>query len=151
MSIFNKKNFLVISSVFLITNILSAQDKSPFEKYDPNEQMKVSTQNGNSFNSSGLSQEQEMQVRDLIFQELSLKEQAMDLKKEAGLIDYDDSETLYLGQNEELKGVARNQYIIFNSSTNLFKYLDTNKYKKVVTYEERMAQQNSMEGENAVN
>ena len=72
------------------------------------------------------------------------------MKKESGLIEYDDSEVLYLGQNEVLKGTAKNQYIIFNSSTNLFKYLDTEKYKKVVTYEERMEQSN-MEGDNAVN
>ena len=74
----------------------------------------------------------------------------LDILKESGLIEYDDSEVLYLGQNEVLKGTAKNQYIIFNSSTNLFKYLDTEKYKKVVTYEERMEQSN-MEGDNAVN
>ena len=149
MKIFSKTKLLILCSTLLITNILSAQDKSPFEKYDPNQQMKTQPQAG-GFNNSGLSQEQEMQVRDLIFQELSLKEQAMDLKKESGLIEYDDSEVLYLGQNEVLKGTAKNQYIIFNSSTNLFKYLDTEKYKKVVTYEERMEQSN-MEGDNAVN
>lgn len=138
MKIFKKNKLLVIIPIILMTNFLNAQDKSPFEKYDPNKENKVQ-QLGVINNSSGLSQEQEMQVRDLIFQELSLKNESMDFKKESGLIEYDDSEILYLGKSEVLKGIAKKQYIILNSSTNLFRYIETEKYKKVVTFEERMA------------
>ncbi len=150
MKIFSKNKLLILFSTLLLVNIASAQERSPFEKYDPNERNQNLPQFGNQ-NNLELSQEQEMQVRELIFQELSLKEQAMDLKKESGLVEYDDTEVLYLGQNEHLKGTAKNKYIIFNSSTNLFKYLDTEKYKKVVTYQERMELEGKMEDNNENN
>ena len=52
MKIFSKNKLLILCSTLLITNILSAQDKSPFEKYDPNQQMKIQPQAG-GFNNSG--------------------------------------------------------------------------------------------------
>lgn len=145
MKIFNKKKLIILFSSLIISNMVSAQEtKSPFEKYDPNQKLNQPQVTGsNILNQNGLTQEQEMQVRDLIFQELSLKNEALDMQKESGLLSYDDSEILYLGKNETLKGTAKKKYIIFNSSTNLFKYVEVENYKKVVTYQERM----STEGE----
>ena len=144
MKIFNKKKLLILFSTVIISGMVNAQEtKSPFEKYDPNQRLNapVVTGKNNPNQSTRLSQEQEMQVRDLIFQELSLKEEAVNMQKLSGVLDYDDSEVLFLGQNEVLKGTAKKQYIIFDSSTNLFRYVSTEDFKKVVTYQERISEE----------
>lgn len=127
---------LLVGSLFIITNIQAQQtNKSPFEKYDPNARIKQGTAAviGNSIT---LSPEQEMQVRDMIFQEILNQEKMRDTKKEAGLLEFDEDEILYLGSNESLRGSAQGKYIVFNTSTNMYRYVEMNKYKKVVSQED---------------
>lgn len=131
------KVLVAITGTLLFSASLYAQqaNKSPFDKVDPNQRLK---QKGEQVigNSLTLSPQQEIQVRDLISQELLQQQEMRDVKKEAGLIDFDENEILYLGANESLRGSAEGKYIIFNTSTNMYRYVDMEKYKKVVSFAE---------------
>jgi hypothetical protein len=128
---------LILGGLFIVSSIHAQQaQKSPFEKYDPNARIKQGGNNKAITNSLILSPEQEMQVRDMIYQEILNQEKMRDTKKEAGLLEFDEDEILYLGENESLRGSAQDKYIIFNTSTNMYRYVDMEKYKKVVSQED---------------
>ena len=128
---------IALSSVLIFSQstLASQQPLSPFDKYDPNKKMK--TQNGSAVVHQGmLNPESEMQIRDLIFQEFQARERQHQQDKDSGLSPLDDHEVLYLGPNESLRGTIDEQYLIFNTTTNMFRYADMTKYKKVVSSEE---------------
>jgi hypothetical protein len=113
---------------------MASEAASPFEKYDPNKKQVKS--DGIPINNGMLSPENEMQIRDLIYQEFQMRNQQHEKDKEAGIAPLDDNEILYLGPNESLRGSIGKQYLIYNTTTNMFREEDMNKYKKVVTSQE---------------
>jgi len=46
-----------------------------------------------------------------------------------------DPHTLYLGENESIRGTLNGQYMIFNSITNDYRYESISKYKNVSLYQ----------------
>ncbi len=132
------KKSTVLSVLVLSGSLLAAnQPSSPFEKYDPNKVLRENKGNVQGIMSNGmLSPDQEMQIRDMIFQEFKMRDTNIQEKKDSGKIPLSDDEVLFLGPAETLKGTINGKYMIFNSTTKMFKYVEMEKYKKVVSSEE---------------
>ena len=128
---------IALSSVIFLSQsfLASQQPLSPFDKYDPNKKNK-NQQKGSPVNQGMLSQESEMQIRDLIFQEFQMRDSQLQRDKDSGIAPLDEHEVLYLGPNESLRGTVEAHYLIYNKTTNMFRYENMDQYKKVVTSEE---------------
>lgn len=134
---FFKKSTLFIALIFSSSLIAADQPTSPFQKYDPNKVLKENQNNPQGAMLNGmLSPDQEIQIRDLIFQEFKMREEQVQQKKDSGLLPLDDEEILFLGPAESLRGTVKGQYLIYNTTTKMFRYVDKDKYKKVVSSEE---------------
>jgi hypothetical protein len=132
---FIKKSAILISLVLSSSFLAANQPTSPFEKYDPNKKIMDNKGTATEMQNGMLSPDQEMQIRDMIMQEFQMKDGMIKQKKESGLMALDNDEILYLGNAESLKGTVEGKYLIFNTTTNMFRYVDMGKYKKVVSKE----------------
>jgi hypothetical protein len=80
-----------------------------------------------------LSQEQRMQVADMIKKTLS----SMEIKDEGSrTVTIEEKEYIILTENESLKGVTSGLFAVYSEKTMDFEFYDTQKYAKVISMEE---------------
>lgn len=124
-----RKITLIIFSLILTQSYL-ANNSEPFNKYDPNKGIANNSKNNNN---SDFSKEE---MRMMIMEEFQMRDMQNEEAKNSGRMALDDDEVLYLGPQEFLKGTLDGEYLIFNKTTNMFKFKKISDYKKVVTYAE---------------
>jgi hypothetical protein len=122
---------LLMATVVCLPLLSHAQD-NPFEFKEKRPVVQAPTQKVVK-QDPNLSQEQRMQVADMIKKTLS----SMEIKDEGSkTVIIDEREYVILNEDESLKGVTSGLFAVYSEKTMDFEFYDTQKYARVISMEE---------------